>query len=130
MKYPPPHPARKLRAQLVLKVHRPRRPLPKGRGYHASIATQQRGARNKDYRKNNSEAQVNKEYVREGDYLAIVDMKMIDSGRELVPHIPMLVPSDEAKAAIENVRIALRNGDLASAAKLARVYELKPIAAE
>ena len=73
---------------------------------------------------------MNKEYIREGDHLAIVEMEMIDSGRELAPHIPLLVPSDEAKAAIENVRIALRNGDLAAAAKLARVYELKPVAAE
>ncbi len=71
-----------------------------------------------------------KEFIREGDYLAIVDMEMIDSGRELAPHIPLLVPPVKAKAKLDAVRIALRNGDIKAAAKLARIYELKPVAAE
>jgi hypothetical protein len=31
---------------------------------------------------------------------------------------------------LDEVRLALRNGDLAAAAKLAKIYELKPVAAE
>lgn len=70
------------------------------------------------------------EYVREGDYLAIVDMEMIDSGRELAPHIPLLIPSIKAEANLKTVRHALQSGDITAAAKLARVYELKPVATE
>jgi hypothetical protein len=70
------------------------------------------------------------EYVREGPYLAIVDIHMIDSGRELAPHIPLLVPSDAGKAQLEAVRAALKAGDLAGTAKLSTLYELKPVAAE
>ncbi|MFA5951188.1 MAG: hypothetical protein WC807_12985 [Hyphomicrobium sp.] len=63
--------------------------------------------------------------IREGTYVAEVEVTFIDTGHEWAPY---LSPDDVRK--LEDVRLALRHGDLARAAKLARVYELKPVAAE
>ena len=41
---------------------------------------------------------------------------------------PAVVAQDVRK--LDDVRLALRRGDLATAARLARVFELKPVAAE
>jgi hypothetical protein len=41
---------------------------------------------------------------------------------------PYLSPEDVGK--LDSVRLALRRGDLAEAAKHGRIFELKPVAAE
>ena len=64
-------------------------------------------------------------FVHEGRYAAEVDVELIEEDHEWAPYLSL----DDAMK-LDAVRIALRNGDLAAAAKLARVYELKPVAAE
>ena len=71
-----------------------------------------------------SERQTQK-LVREGPYIAEVDVTLIETDHEWSPY---LSPQDVRK--LDEVRLALRRGDLAAAARLARVYELKPVAAE
>ena len=62
--------------------------------------------------------------VREGPYIAEVDVTLIDTGHEWSPYI-----SAADTRRLDEVRLALRKGDLKAAVKLAKVYELKPIAA-
>lgn len=62
--------------------------------------------------------------VREGTYVADVEVTLIDTGHEWSPYISA---ADTRK--LDEVRLALRRGDLKAATKLARVYELKPVAA-
>ena len=64
-------------------------------------------------------------FVHEGRYAAEVAIELIEDDHEWAPYISL----DDAKK-LDLVRTALRNGDLAAAAKHARVYELKPVAAE
>jgi hypothetical protein len=71
-----------------------------------------------------SERQTQK-LVREGPYIAEVDVTLIETDHEWSPYVS---PQDVRK--LDEVRLALRRGDLAAAARLARVYELKPVAAE
>lgn len=66
-----------------------------------------------------------KRLVREGSYIAEVDVTLIEENHEWAPFVPA---NDMRK--MDKVRLALRRGDLATAAKLARVYEMKPVAAE
>jgi hypothetical protein len=66
-----------------------------------------------------------KRLVREGSYIAEVDVTLIEESHEWAPFLPA---ADMRK--MDKVRLALRRGDIATAAKLARVYELKPVAAE
>jgi hypothetical protein len=63
--------------------------------------------------------------VREGTYIAEVEVTLIE---EAHPWAPFLSRDDIRK--LDEVRLALRRGDLKAAAKLGRVYELKPVAAE
>lgn len=63
--------------------------------------------------------------VREGTYVAEVDVTLIESDHEWAPY---LSASDVRK--LDEVRLALQRGDLAAAGKLGRVYELTPVAAE
>jgi hypothetical protein len=63
--------------------------------------------------------------VREGPYIAEVDVTPIETDHEWSPY---LSPQDVRK--LDEVRLALRKGDLAAASRLGRVYELKPVAAE
>ena len=71
-----------------------------------------------------SERQTQK-LVREGPYIAEVDVTLIETDHEWSPY---LSAPDVRK--LDEVRLALRRGDLAAAARLGRVYELKPVAAE
>ena len=64
------------------------------------------------------------ELVREGAYIAEVDVTMIETDHEWSPY---LSAADTRK--LDAVRLALRSGDLVAASKLAKVYELKPVAA-
>ncbi len=65
------------------------------------------------------------EYVHEGRLVAEVDVTLIETDSEWSPYYDI---ADVRK--VEAVREALRRGDLKGAAKLAKVYELTPIAAE
>jgi hypothetical protein len=63
--------------------------------------------------------------VREGPYIAEVDVTLIESDHEWSPY---LSAADVRK--LDTVRLALRRGDITEAAKHGRVFELTPIAAE
>ena len=65
------------------------------------------------------------ELVHEGRYAAEVQVTLIEEEGAWSPYYSL----EDAKK-LDAVRVALRNGDLKAAAKLARVYELKPVAAE
>jgi hypothetical protein len=62
-------------------------------------------------------------FVREGQYGAEVDVELID---EEVGWSPYLSLEDAQR--LDDVREALRRGDLKQAAQLARVFKLTPIA--
>jgi hypothetical protein len=62
------------------------------------------------------------ELVREGSFVAEVDVDLIDSDSDWAPFLSL----DDAEK-LDRVRAALRAGDVAAAGKLARVYELTPI---
>jgi hypothetical protein len=63
--------------------------------------------------------------VHEGRYAAEVEVELLEDEHEWAPYLSMA----DAKR-LDEVRLALRRGDLSAAARLARVYELKPVAAE
>ena len=63
--------------------------------------------------------------VHEGRYAAEVEIDLLEEDHEWAPYISM---ADAKK--LDEVRLALRRGDLKAAAALALVYELKPVAAE
>ena len=63
--------------------------------------------------------------VHEGRYAAEVDVELLEDEHEWAPYLSMV----DAKK-LDDVRLALRGGDLKAAARLGRVYELKPVAAE
>lgn len=63
--------------------------------------------------------------VHEGRYAAEVEIELLEEDHEWAPYISM---ADAKK--LDEVRLALRRGDLKAAAALARIYELKPVAAE
>lgn len=61
-------------------------------------------------------------FIREGPYVAEVDVKLMDSPDAWAPHLSL----EEARK-LDEVRLALRRGDVKSAAKLGRIYRLTPI---
>ena len=63
--------------------------------------------------------------IEEGSYAARVEIELLEEDHEWAPYISMA----DAKR-LDEVRLALRRGDLKAAAALAQVYELKPVAAE
>jgi hypothetical protein len=63
--------------------------------------------------------------IHEGRYAAEVEIELLEEDHEWAPYISM---ADAKK--LDEVRHALRRGDLKAASALARVYELKPVAAE
>ena len=66
-----------------------------------------------------------KEFVREGKYAAEIPVELIEDDTAWSPY---LTPDDVRK--LDIVRLALKRGDIAEAAKFGRVFELKPVAAE
>ena len=66
-----------------------------------------------------------REIVHEGKYAAEVAIDLIEDDTAWSPY---LSPDDARK--LDAVRLALRRGDIAEAAKLGRVYELTPVAAK
>lgn len=66
-----------------------------------------------------------KEFIREGSYAAEVPVDLIEDDTAWSPYLT----ADDVRK-LDAVRLALRSGDLAAAAKHGKVYELKPVAAE
>ena len=62
--------------------------------------------------------------VREGQYLAEVEVELLDTGEGGSPYLSL----DDAEK-LDDVRAALRAGNLKAAAKLARVFRLTLITA-
>ncbi len=62
--------------------------------------------------------------VREGDYVAEVDVDLIQTDQPWAPYLSL---ADARR--LDDVRSALKQGNVAFAVKLARVYRLTPIAA-
>ena len=60
-------------------------------------------------------------YVHEGQYVAAVEVEVIDKGA----WAPYLSVDDAYR--LDDVRQALRQGDLASAAQYGCIYELRPV---
>ena len=63
-----------------------------------------------------------KEFVHEGKYAAEVAVDLIEDDTAWSPY---LSPDDARK--LDTVRLALRRGDIAEAAKHGRVFELTPL---
>jgi hypothetical protein len=63
------------------------------------------------------------ELIHEGKYAAEVPIELLYSDDSWSP---TMSPEDASK--LETVRLALRRGDLAEAAKYGRVFELTPLA--
>lgn len=66
-----------------------------------------------------------KEFIHEGRYCAEVPVELIEDDTAWSPY---LTPADVTK--LDTVRLALRAGDIAEAAKHSRVFELTPVAAK
>jgi len=62
-------------------------------------------------------------YVHEGRYVAEVDVELLEDETEWSPYL-----SVEDAYRLDDVRDALKRGDIAAAAKLARVFALQPVA--
>ena len=65
-----------------------------------------------------------KKLIREGKYAAEVQVELVEDESAWSPYLSL----DDAKK-LEAVRLALRAGDVAAAAKHGRVYELRPVSA-
>ncbi len=62
--------------------------------------------------------------VHEGDYSAEVDVEWIDSDEGWAPYLSL-----EDAEKLDDVRVALRQGNVKLASKLARVFRLMPVSA-
>lgn len=62
-------------------------------------------------------------FVHEGQFVAEVEVELIESEDSWAPYL-----SREDAYKLDEVRQALRQGDIQSAAKFGRVYGLKPLA--
>ena len=62
-------------------------------------------------------------YIHEGEYVAEVDVELMDAVDEWAPYLSL---RDAYK--LDDVREALRRGDLKADSKKARVFTLQPIA--
>ena len=60
--------------------------------------------------------------VREGQYVAEVSVELLEGDVSWAPYLSL----DDAYR-LDDVRDALRRGDVAAAARLARVYQLTPV---
>jgi hypothetical protein len=62
-------------------------------------------------------------YVHEAQYVAEVEVDLVEDETEWSPYL-----SIEDAYKLDDVRDALRRGDLESAVKYGRIYELRPVA--
>ncbi len=60
--------------------------------------------------------------LHEGDYVAEVEVQLIDADGGWGPYLSL-----EDVRKLDSLRVALQQGDMASALKCARVYRLTPI---
>ena len=60
--------------------------------------------------------------VHEGQYVAEVDIELIDMDKGWSPYLSL----DDAYK-LDDIRYALRQGDVKSAARLARIFTLTPV---
>jgi hypothetical protein len=67
-------------------------------------------------------ARLQKKLVHEGDYVAEVEVQLIAADEGWSPYLTL---QDAEK--LDQVREALRRGDVPEAAKLARVFHLTPV---
>jgi len=61
--------------------------------------------------------------IQEGRYVAEVDVELLDDDTGWSPYL-----SVEDATRLDDVRDALRRGDLQSASAIARVFEMRPVA--
>jgi hypothetical protein len=61
--------------------------------------------------------------VREGQYVAEVEVELLDTEIGWAPYLSL-----EDAYRLDDVRSALRRGDIKTAARLARVFSLSPVA--
>ncbi|MFP4027192.1 MAG: hypothetical protein ACLFWL_05325 [Candidatus Brocadiia bacterium] len=61
-------------------------------------------------------------YVHEGQYVAEVEVKIVEDDTGWSPYL-----SIEDAYRLDDVREALRRGDIESAEKYGRIYELRPV---
>jgi hypothetical protein len=61
--------------------------------------------------------------IHEGRYVAEVDIDLLDSKEGWAPYLSL-----EDALKLDDVRAALRRGDLENASRLSRVYTLTPLA--
>jgi hypothetical protein len=61
--------------------------------------------------------------IHEGDYVAKVDVELIDADAGWPPYLSV----DDARK-LDDVRDALRRGDLKAASRFAHIYTLTPVA--
>ena len=62
-------------------------------------------------------------FIREGGYVAEVDVELLDEPEGWSPYL-----SIEDAYRLDEVREALRRGDVAAAARCSRVFSVKPVA--
>ena len=67
-------------------------------------------------------ARLKKKLVHEGDYVAEVEVQLIEADEGWSPYLTL-----EDAERLDDVREALRRGDVAEASKLARVFHLTPV---
>ncbi len=63
-------------------------------------------------------------FVHEGQYVAEVEVELMETDEGWSPYLSL-----EDAYKLDDVRTALRRGDLKSAARLARVFSLTPVSA-
>ena len=63
-------------------------------------------------------------YVHEGSYVAEVTVELLDTDDAWAPYLSL-----EDAYKLDDVREALRRGDLKAASRQARVFEMRPVAA-
>jgi len=67
-------------------------------------------------------ARLKKKLVHEGDYVAEVEVQLLDADEGWSPYLTL-----EDAEKLDDVREALHRGDVAEASKLARVFHLTPV---
>jgi len=61
-------------------------------------------------------------YIHEGTYVAEVEIELIDSDTSWSPTMSL-----ETAYRLDDIRVALRQGDLSTAAKYATIFEMKKV---
>ena len=65
-----------------------------------------------------------RKFLHEGDYVAEVDVELVETDAGWSPYLSL-----EDAYRLDDVREALRRGDVQAASRLARVYTLTPVPA-